>query len=84
MLLLINSWLSLIVLFYVPFMILFAARARRGMKKAFEESRKTVATLNADEILVLTDEEITERGSHEELVKQGGLYADLYRCQFKE
>ena len=39
---------------------------------------------NADEILVLTDGEITERGTHEELVKNGGLYAELYRYQFKE
>lgn len=39
---------------------------------------------NADEILVVTDGEITERGSHEELVAQGGLYAELYRYQFKE
>ncbi|MBQ7323636.1 MAG: ABC transporter ATP-binding protein [Clostridia bacterium] len=39
---------------------------------------------NADEILVLTDGEITERGSHEDLVALGGLYAELYRYQFKE
>ena len=39
---------------------------------------------NADEILVVQDGEITERGSHEELVLQGGLYAELYRYQFKE
>lgn len=39
---------------------------------------------NADEILVLTDGEITERGTHMQLVEQGGLYADLYRYQFKE
>ena len=39
---------------------------------------------NADEILVLTDGAITERGSHEQLVAAGGLYAELYRYQFKE
>ena len=39
---------------------------------------------NADEILVVTDGEITERGTHEELVQFGGLYAELYRYQFKE
>ncbi len=39
---------------------------------------------NADTILVLTDGEITERGTHETLVEKGGLYAELYRYQFKE
>ncbi|MBR2341652.1 MAG: ABC transporter ATP-binding protein [Clostridia bacterium] len=39
---------------------------------------------NADEILVVEDGQITERGSHEELVRAGGLYAELYRYQFKE
>ncbi len=44
----INPWLSLIVLLYVPFMVLFAAKARRNMSKAFDESRKKVAILNAE------------------------------------
>jgi ABC-type multidrug transport system fused ATPase/permease subunit len=39
---------------------------------------------NADLILVLTDGEITERGSHEELSTSGGLYEQLYRYQFRE
>ncbi len=39
---------------------------------------------NADRILVVTDGEITERGTHEELVAQGGIYAELYRYQFRE
>lgn len=39
---------------------------------------------NADEILVVTDGAITERGTHEELTKLGGLYAELYRYQFRE
>ncbi|MBQ8319666.1 MAG: ABC transporter ATP-binding protein [Clostridia bacterium] len=39
---------------------------------------------NADEILVVGEGVITERGTHEELIENGGLYAELYRYQFKE
>ena len=38
----------------------------------------------ADEILVIEDGQITERGSHETLVEQDGVYAELYRYQFRE
>jgi ATP-binding cassette subfamily B protein len=38
----------------------------------------------ADQILVLDDGEIVERGDHATLVAQGGLYASLYRTQFAE
>ena len=34
---------------------------------------------NADEILVLTDKGIEERGSHETLLEHNGLYAKLYQ-----
>jgi len=37
---------------------------------------------NADQILVLDDGRIVERGTHDELVAAGGLYAELYRTQF--
>jgi ATP-binding cassette subfamily B protein len=36
----------------------------------------------ADEILVLDAGRIVQRGSHEELLRQGGLYAELYETQF--
>lgn len=36
----------------------------------------------ADQILVLDQGRIVERGRHEELVVLGGLYAELYRTQF--
>jgi len=39
---------------------------------------------SADEIIVLTADGIAERGSHEELVAAGGLYAELYQYQFRE
>ncbi|HWB35394.1 MAG TPA: ABC transporter ATP-binding protein, partial [Rugosimonospora sp.] len=37
---------------------------------------------DADQILVVDGGRIVERGSHEELVAAGGLYAELYRTQF--
>ena len=37
--------------------------------------------VNADEILVLGDGRIEERGNHETLVRRGGLYHDLWRRQ---
>jgi ATP-binding cassette subfamily B protein len=36
---------------------------------------------DADLILVMNDGQITEQGSHEELVTRGGLYSQLYRAQ---
>ena len=38
---------------------------------------------NADKILVLKDGEIVERGSHEELIKNNGLYSDLINAKAK-
>jgi ATP-binding cassette subfamily B protein len=38
--------------------------------------------LEADQILVIDDGQILERGRHDELLSSGGLYADLYRTQF--
>lgn len=35
----------------------------------------------ADEILVLSKGVIAERGNHEELMKQGGIYAEMYETQ---
>ena len=39
---------------------------------------------SADEIIVLTSDGIAERGSHDELVAAGGMYAQLYQYQFRE
>jgi ATP-binding cassette subfamily B protein len=39
---------------------------------------------NADLILVVDAGRIVERGTHEELLSVGGLYAELYRTQFRE
>lgn len=39
---------------------------------------------NADEIIVLTKDGIEERGTHEELLANNGMYASLYQYQFRE
>ena len=39
---------------------------------------------NADLILAVENGRIAERGTHDELLEQDGLYADLYRRQFRE
>jgi ATP-binding cassette subfamily B protein len=38
---------------------------------------------DADQILVVDEGRIVERGRHQELVEAGGLYAELYRTQFR-
>jgi ATP-binding cassette subfamily B multidrug efflux pump len=39
---------------------------------------------NADRIIVLDKGQIMEQGSHQELLKQNGLYKQLYEIQFKD
>jgi len=64
------------------------------IQKSLEELAKGRTTLiiahrlstikNADEILVLTNEGIEERGTHEELLEKDNIYAKLYKSQFKD
>jgi ATP-binding cassette, subfamily B, bacterial len=39
---------------------------------------------NADQILVLEQGEIVERGTHPELLARNGRYTELYRTQYEE
>lgn len=39
---------------------------------------------NADLILVMNEGDIVEQGTHEELLKKNGFYANLYNSQFEE
>ena len=37
----------------------------------------------ADEVLVVNDHRIIERGTHNQLLAQGGFYHDLYMSQYR-
>jgi len=57
----------------------------------FRKGRMTLAVAHrlstvrqSDEVLVIVDGVITERGPHDELVAKGGVYADLWRVQSGE
>ena len=39
---------------------------------------------NADLILVMKDGDIVEQGNHDELMRTGGIYANLYNTQFNQ
>jgi ATP-binding cassette subfamily B protein len=55
-------------------------RARRG-RTTLIVSHRVSTVRHADQIVVLVDGAIAERGSHDQLVAQGGVYAGLYRRQ---
>ena len=38
--------------------------------------------IQADQILVIDEGKVTERGTHAELLAAGGLYTELYHTQF--
>jgi ATP-binding cassette subfamily B protein len=44
-------------------------------------AQRISTTKDADQILIMQHGEITERGTHEELIKKGGYYADLVKLQ---
>lgn len=67
--------------------------SERHIQKSLEALSKNRTTItiahrlstikHADEILVVNDHTIKERGSHQELIQKDGIYARYYRMQFE-
>jgi len=53
-------------------------------KTSFVIAHRLSTIRNADLILVMKDGDILESGNHEELLRKGGTYADLYNSQFEQ
>lgn len=60
-----------------------AMRKLMEHKTCFVIAHRLSTIQNADEILVVNHGEITERGTHAELMEQKGFYYRLYRAQFE-
>lgn len=67
--------------------------SERHIQKSLEELSKNRTTVtiahrlstirNADEIIVINEQNISERGTHNNLLAKGGLYAKYYEMQFE-
>ena len=64
-------------------LILGHLRAVMTGRTAVLISHRVAAIKDADQILVLDEGRIVERGSHDELLAAAGLYSELYRTQLQ-
>jgi len=65
-------------------LILGHLRAVMHGRTAVLISHRVAAIKDADQILVIDQGQIVERGSHDELLAAGGLYSELYRTQLQD
>ncbi|MFC6649195.1 ABC transporter ATP-binding protein [Paenibacillus rhizoplanae] len=64
--------------------ILNSLRQTRKGKSNILISHRVSGIMEADEIIVLDKGRIAERGTHEQLLKKGGMYYDIYTGQLDE
>ncbi|MCY4147443.1 MAG: ABC transporter ATP-binding protein [Chloroflexi bacterium] len=53
-------------------------------RTTFVIAQRMSSILNANQIIVLRDGEIVQRGRHDTLLVEGGLYEEIYRLQLQE
>lgn len=64
--------------------VLKALQRRRGNATTFIIAHRISAVKNADEIIIVDDGMIVERGSHDTLLSKRGRYYEIYCEQFKD
>jgi ATP-binding cassette subfamily B protein len=64
--------------------ILHRLRAVMAQRTSIIVSHRVSTVRDADQIVVLHDGRVAERGTHDELIRRDGFYADLYRKQLLE
>lgn len=64
-------------------LIIKATKVLTENRTSFVIAHRLATVQNADSIIVLDHGEIKETGTHQELLKKGGLYKQLYEIQFK-
>lgn len=56
----------------------------RNNKTTIIIAHRISAVMNCDEIIVLEDGAIKERGTHSELIEKGGMYNEIFESQYKD
>jgi len=69
---------------YTEFHIQEGLRALLKDRTALVIAHRLSTVRDADQIIVLNNGVIEERGNHQELFHKGGLYSTLYRTQFRD
>lgn len=64
-------------------LIIRATKVLTSNRTSFVIAHRLATIQNADKIILLDHGEIKEAGTHQQLLKKGGLYKQLYEIQFK-
>ncbi|MDH4136800.1 MAG: ATP-binding cassette domain-containing protein, partial [Anaerolineae bacterium] len=61
----------------------FTLSEAEGLRTSFVIAHRLSTIRNADQVLVIQDGRMVERGTHDSLMAERGIYYDLYMSQFR-